>query len=59
MSIMHGNDNGMTWLRDDTGDAMDLTTMLRKPPPSIDKIAKITKNNGINKRIMIKTFRPS
>ena len=45
MSIMHGNDNGMTWLRDDT--AMDLTTMLRKSPPSIDKIAKITKTNDI------------
>ena len=47
MSIMDGNDNGMTWLRDDTGDAMDLTTMLRKSPPSIDKIAKITKTNDI------------
>ena len=45
MSIMHGNDNGMTWLRDDT--AMDLTTMLRKSPPSIDKIAKITSTNDI------------
>ena len=24
-----------------------VTTMLRKPPPPIDKIAKITKNNDI------------
>ena len=47
MSIMHGNDNGMTWLRDDTGDAMDLATMLRKSSPSIDKIAKITSTNVI------------
>ena len=30
MSIMHGNDNGMTWLRDDTGDAMNLRNHVKK-----------------------------